>query len=428
MTLLKPSNPDTLASAVVDSLVVAADPQAPESSIFYWDRGAPYTRAVVAAAREVDDPRLHDLAAAVLADTRDPRAYAALHGALAAVAPAPPTDRIRNLFTRGWEAESNSRLGCHLGARYGRDPVPRWRSYAELSALRPGPAQAAPERAEVLVVIPFRDRTPDRARLRNLLACLIALRDQSAPRETYRVMVVEEDSEPRCRAVIEPYTDDYLWIRKDGLFNKSWAVNAGVMNAPFEPGVICILDADVLADHEFVARNARRFTRPGTMGHLSYRDMWCLDADATAWAVEQRLAHGSGRVDPARLRAFVLRSPPGCCVWVRRSAFLRIGGMDERFEGWGGEDNDFAYRMDINAAFQRYDDPLLHMYHPSSALLRADGELINAHIPALSWKPGSPIGDPERFAGGSSAPAYDGEVRPATMPSHRDTGKAGSTA
>jgi glycosyltransferase involved in cell wall biosynthesis len=428
MTLLEPSHPETLASAVVDSLVVAADPQAPESSIFYWDRGLPYTQAVVDAAREVDDPELSDLVAAVLADPRNPKAYAALHAALVAVAPAPPTDRIRTLFTRGWQAESNSRLGSHLGSLYGVHPVPRWRSYAELCALPAGPAQTDPDRAEVLVVIPFRDRTPDRARLRNLLACLLALRDQSAPRESYRVLVVETDSEPRCRQFIEPYADDYLWIRKDGLFNKSWAVNAGVLNAPFEPEAICILDADVLADREFVARNARRFTRPGSMGHLSYRDMWCLDAESTAWAVEQRLAHGSGRVDAERLRAFVLRSPPGCCVWVRRSVFLRVDGMDERFEGWGGEDNDFSYRLDINSSFHHYDDPLLHMYHPSSALLRADGELINAHIPALSWKPGSPIGDLQRFAGGSPATTYDGEVQLATTFLHRDTDGEADTA
>src|SRR5207253_431332 len=123
------------------------------------------------------------------------------------------------------------------------------------------------------VVVPFRDRTGHRARLRNLLACLLALRDQSAPRESYRVLVVEADTEPRCQQVIEPYVDHYLWVQKDGLFNKSWAINVGVVNAPIEAEVLCILDADVLVDGDFITRNARRFNRPGVMGHLSYRDM-----------------------------------------------------------------------------------------------------------------------------------------------------------
>ncbi|MFG1847960.1 glycosyltransferase [Micromonospora carbonacea] len=415
MSLVQPSHPQTLASAVADSLVVAADPQAPESSIFYWERGRPYTRAVVDAVRDVDDAEVRRLAEALLADTRNPRAYAALHRALTALAAAPPSDKVAALFAHGWRAESNCRLGSHLGALYGTRPVRRWASFEELRTLPPGPPPGDPARAQILVVVPFRDRTPDRTRLRNLLACLASLRDQSAPREEYRVLVVEADTEPRSQQVIEPYADDYLWVHKDGLFNKSWAVNVGVVNAPGDPEVVCILDADVLADRDFVARNARRFNRPGTMGHLSYRDMWCLDAESTAYAIEQRLAQGSAQVDPDRLRAFVLRRPPGCCVWVRRSAFLRIDGMDERFEGWGGEDNDFSYRMDTNSAFDSYDDPLLHMYHPSSALLRADGELINAHIPALTWRAETPIGDPKRFVDGPAPASYDGEVRLATQ-------------
>jgi hypothetical protein len=71
--------------------------------------------------------------------------------------------------------------------------------------------------------------------------------------------------------------------------------------------------------------------------------------------------------------------------------------MDERFEGWGGEDNDFADRMRIHAAFDSYDDVLLHMYHPPSSALREDGEIVNAHIPPLSWPADAEIGNRNRF-------------------------------
>jgi hypothetical protein len=57
-------------------------------------------------------------------------------------------------------------------------------------------------------VVPFRDRGPG-LRLRNLLACLLALRDQSVPRSSYQVVVVETDDEPRLRDSIEPRTDHY---------------------------------------------------------------------------------------------------------------------------------------------------------------------------------------------------------------------------
>ena len=211
-------------------------------------------------------------------------------------------------------------------------------------------------------------------------------------------MVVESDDVPRYRELIEPLVDDYLFAPKAELFNKSWAVNVGVVNAAGSAEVVCILDGDVLADREFIARNAARFQQRGTAGHLTYRNMFCLSPASTSHAIRQRLSQGVGHPDTATLRGFVMRRPPGCCVWARTGTFHLIGGMDERFEGWGGEDNDFAYRMDINSPFDNYDDWLLHMAHPPASVLDEDGELPNAAIPALSWMPGQRIGQIDRFA------------------------------
>ena len=395
MSTLMPDDPHTLAAATVTTLAVHADPQAREASIFYWERGLPYRKAVVEAVEQVADAELTAAARALRDAPAEPAAYRALHQRLTELAGSRPDRALGKLFAQAWMAESNSRLGYHLGPRYrpfdGAGVTPE-----QLRTL-PGERSAGPGGdAGTVVVVPFRDRGPGR-RLRNLLACLLALRDQSVPASSYRVVVVESDTEPRWRHAITPYADHYLFAPKDGLFNKSWAVNVGVVGAPGRPEAVCILDADVLVDREFIARNTARFQERGTMGHLSYRDMWCLDEAATSWAIEERLWRGAGAVDSDRLRAFVLRRPPGCCVWVRTSAFHRIGGMDERFQGWGGEDNDFAYRMDTHSAFDQYRDPLLHMYHPSSAVLREDGELVNTHIPALTWGPGQDIGDIGRF-------------------------------
>lgn len=395
MATLTPTDPAVLATAAVTTLAVHFDPQAREASIFYWERGLSYRRAVVEAAERTGDDTVVRLVGGLRTRPADPDLHIALRTRLVDLAGEGGGPALDTLFERAWEAESNSRLGYHLGRHYdgGRATV----GVDQLTALAPGEGLAPGDTPQVLVVVPFRDRGPG-LRLRNLLACLQALRDQSVPRSFYQVAVVETDDVPRWRDTLLPRTDHYLFAYKPGDFNKSWAVNAGVVNTPGRAEIICILDADALADRDFIARNVARFHHPGAMGHLSYRDMWCLDESATSWAIEERLSRGAAALDPDHLRAFVLRRPPGCCVWVRTSAFHRIGGMDERFEGWGGEDNDFAYRMDTNSAFDHYHDPLLHMYHPSSAVLREDGELVNAHIPALSWGPSTePIGDVHRF-------------------------------
>ncbi|MPY58339.1 glycosyltransferase [Streptomyces spongiae] len=393
MAQLRPSDPEVLATAVVDSVVVASDPDARRSGLFYWEMARPWTEAVVAAVRKAEDSEIRSLGERLADDPGTPDHYHRLRAALVEQAALPST---APLFDAAWEAECNSRIGFHLGGRHTRDAEPV--SVEELRALPPGPALPAGADPEVLIVVPFRDRDTGGARLRNLLACLLALRDQSFPRDRYQVTVVESDDSPRWREVITPFTDHYLFAPKAGMFNKSWAVNAGVVNTPGRNEVVCILDADVLADRDFVARNAERFRSPGVGGHMTYRKMSCLDGPTTAWAIRERVQRRGAEAGADQLRAFQLRRPPGCCLWVRTGTFHRIGGMDERYEGWGGEDNDFVYRFDIAAPFFNHDDWMLHMQHPPASLLRDDGELVNAHIPPLSWQPEAPIGQLDRFA------------------------------
>jgi hypothetical protein len=84
-----------------------------------------------------------------------------------------------------------------------------------------------PADGSVQIVIPFGDDAAG-GRVRNLLACLRALGDQSVPRHDYTVTVVEASAAPLWQPLIEPVTDVYLLARKPGAFNKSWAVNVGV--------------------------------------------------------------------------------------------------------------------------------------------------------------------------------------------------------
>jgi hypothetical protein len=210
--------------------------------------------------------------------------------------------------------------------------------------------------------------------------------------------VVEADEEPRWREIITPLADHYLFAPSAGGFNKSWVSNTGLVNTPGPTDVVCITDADVLADRDFVARNAERFTHPGVMGFIPYREMLQMDDVSTWRAIRERVMDRHAEASLNRVRGFELRRGPGLCMWVRAEMYLRVGGMDERYEGWGGEDFDFNNRFGFAAPFDCYDGPLLHMRHPAVYELRDDGELVNAHIPPLSWQPEGPIGQLDRFA------------------------------
>jgi hypothetical protein len=384
-----------LARAVADNLVISADPVVSSVSAVWSEASRPLTAAVARAVLTIEDEEIRLAAEHLLGGPAEPRLHADMVRALLARDPDWPP--LASLYERAWAAECNSRLGYHLGSQY--DPAAPAVTADDLQLQPPGPSLGADDYAEIGIIIPFRDQGSDRGRLRNLLACLTALRDQSYPRSGYRVTVVESDKIPRWRPIIASYADHYLFAPDPGPFNKSWTVNVGVVHSPGRPEVICILDGDVLADRNFVARNTDRLRHPGTGAHLTYRNMCCLDPQASSKAIAERISRQQAEVNPEQLRGFFLRRPPGCCIWVRTDAFHRIGGMDERYRGWGGEDYDFAHRLSMETPLDTYDDWLLHLHHRPAVMATPYRESANASIPSLSWPPTGPIG---RLAGSRS--------------------------
>lgn len=362
---------------------LANDPSVPAVAADWWEISGPHYKEVAGA---VADLVAGGPAAALVsrfADAPDDRPLeSALADALTDLLREFPDERAR--FEKLVAAADEQVLvDYHNGERAGRSAAG-----ASLDEV----AVWARPRLPVTIVIPFRDRVGG-ARARNLLACLAALRDQHHHGAQVRVTVVESDSEPRWRDTVEPLADHYLFARHDGHFNKSWAVNAGVRNTPGEPELICVLDTDILADRRFLARNLDRMAAdPALSAFLPYRRMYCLDTESSAAAIRRRIEQGEGDVPLDEIRSLVLREPPGACLWVRAALFHEIGGFDERYQGWGGEDDDVVARLARAGRLTRFDDPLLHLAHPRPQMT-LDGTPFNAHIEPLSWTADAGYGD-----------------------------------
>ena len=376
--------------AILSSVLLVADPHAQEAAADYWDMSRSAHLAVVAAVRALDDADVTGALDDVLASPSEPSRLAELARLVArgSAAGDPAWDRVGRVAL---QADALGRLAAHLGPEHRPGgPVITAEDLLALSSLAPA-RPPAPASAPVCVVIPFRDRTPTRSRLRNLLACVRALQDQSADRAAYRVVVVEADTEPRWAREISAVADDYLHLPASGHFNKAWAVNVGVVQRATGAELLCVLDGDVLVDRDFVARNVARFGVRGVQAHLPYRDALCLDEASSSHAIAARVLEGRSESPLAELRGVVLRRPPGHCVWVRRGLFERVGGFDERFEGWGGEDLDLVFRLDVVGAVDRYPDPLLHLFHDRPQT-QENGRRFYAGRRLLSWNPVGPVG------------------------------------
>ncbi|MET9426627.1 galactosyltransferase-related protein [Streptomyces sp. NPDC003036] len=390
------SEPDTgrLARRLTAHAVLAHHPAVPDIAADYWEMSRDHYRAV--------DGRLADAVAgapdagaayrAVLADPDDAALHHLLAERLERLLAERPHERER-LAGAVAGADPHIWIDYHLGGgpgAYGTGPVgPDGVAEGSGGDRQPG----VPDLPEAHVVIPFRDREGG-TRTRNLLACLRALADQAGG-AAHRVTLVEADTEPRTRALVDGLVDDYVFAYKDGLFNKAWAVNVGAVAHAGAPA-LCVLDADILVDRSFVHRNVARLYDGGHAAHLPFTWSLSLDERSTLRAIGLRNGEGRAEVPTAHLRGLLLREPPGGCVWTRTETFHEIGGFDERYEGWGGEDDDMVARLSAAAPLIRYDDPLLHLNHTRPAMTR-DGVPFNAHLEPMSWSAGMGYGDAAKF-------------------------------
>ncbi|HVJ75794.1 MAG TPA: galactosyltransferase-related protein [Casimicrobiaceae bacterium] len=179
------------------------------------------------------------------------------------------------------------------------------------------------------------------------------------------VVVVEQDTHPR---LLPPLAHDgarVVFAYNGGPFNKAWGLNVGARASA--GGVLLFGDADVIVPGGLGAAAALCADR----GQLvkPYLELVDLGPDESARVRELGPAAAPGR-DPAgpRNRDGIGERLVLCGGWfaIRRDAFAALGGFDERFVGWGGEDDAMTIKVERArlATYELDGEPALHLWHP----------------------------------------------------------------
>lgn len=168
------------------------------------------------------------------------------------------------------------------------------------------------------------------------VSILVPFRDADGTRTRAKEWIVRRWAHHYPDAEIIEAADDGI-----NPFNKSMAVNKAAALASGD--VFVILDADTWIDTQFMER-ALSMIRSGTPWVIPARRAMRLKRDVS----EQLMAlDPTGPLFPIQpIHSEQTSGVVGFLWLVRRDGFERIGGMDERIRGWGGEDTLFTMAMD----------------------------------------------------------------------------------
>jgi hypothetical protein len=170
------------------------------------------------------------------------------------------------------------------------------------------------------------------------------------------IVVVEQAEAPHLPDTMPPGVRYLYQYAAHGLpFNKSRALNAAAKIAVGE--VLIILDGDYLLPEAF-ASEAFRVLRQVEVARPA-RMIFYLDELSSAG-----LNAASGLPAALGVERVVANNPTP--VAVRRSTYWEVGGHDEAYFGWGGEDTEFLDRLRTRCISEGGWMPVLHVWHPAA--------------------------------------------------------------
>ena len=239
------------------------------------------------------------------------------------------------------------------------------------SAARPGPAAvrgndwrqvAVPAPAAFRPALPISVVVPCFKAQGALELTLAGLEGQDYPRPLFEVIVVDDGSCPPLRVPASTPLRVRTMRQERRGFGLARARNAGARMALHD--ILVFLDGDVIAEAGLLAAHARwhhAVSDALTLGFCAYVSVEGMDAAAVRDRPASLAALFAGRpfdkpwlerhmartADLTSGRDDVFRAVTGHNLGISRTFFEEVGGFDESFARYGGEDTEFGYRVQM---------------------------------------------------------------------------------
>lgn len=205
----------------------------------------------------------------------------------------------------------------------------------------------------VSVVIP----TYNRAALLQRTLEALAKQEPDSPR--YDVHVADDGSEEDIRSVVESVAglDAHYHRRERDRFGAGQARNLAARAATGD--VVVFLDSDCLVEPDFVLGHAAWHVPGGKTVVIGGRTRAVMGSEDEFADYRKRLRRRSAGL---QMGTEIFRSFVTANVSLPLALFRGIGGFDERFHRWGGEDTELGWRL-WNAGATFIDDETVAVRH-----------------------------------------------------------------
>lgn len=158
-------------------------------------------------------------------------------------------------------------------------------------------------------------------------------------------------------------------------FSKTEAFNNGLERALGD--VFVLLDADAYMDGEVISAAADRILEELKEGehlwYVPYRRLWRLNQRVTEQILDSNPKNPLRIVDPpppedidgSYTHSTYGKRYAAMVMVIPREAYETLGGFDERFKGWGGEDASILRALDtLWGKHKTTNNAVFHLWHP----------------------------------------------------------------